>query len=99
MRRRRAELIEFTAKRRLPAMYAQIVFVEAGGLMSYGANNLHISRRAAYYVDKILKGTNPGDLPIEQSTKFDFVINLRKAKKLGLTIPPEVLYRVDKVIK
>ncbi len=99
MRRRRAEFIEFTAKRRLPAMYAQIVFVEAGGLMSYGANNLHISRRAAYYVDKILKGANPGDLPIEQPTKFDFVINLKTAKQLGFTFPTKLLAQADKVIR
>ena len=99
MRRRLAEIIEFTAKRRLPAIYAQIVFVDAGGLMSYGANHIDISRRAATYVDKILKGAKPGDLPIEQPTKFDFVINLKTAKKLGLTFSPQFLARADKVIK
>ncbi len=99
MRRRRAELIEFTAKRRLPAMYAQMVFVDAGGLMSYGVDFEHLYGRAATYVDKILKGAKPGNLPIEQPTKFDFVINLKTAKALGLTIPPAVLLQATKVIK
>ncbi len=99
MRRRLAEIIEFTAKRRLPAIYAQIVFVDAGGLMSYGADSIAISRRDATYVDKILKGAKPGDLPIEQPKKFDFVINLKTAKKLGFTFSPQFLARADRVIK
>src|SRR5215467_340399 len=86
-------------KNRLPSMYEGSSWVEAGGLMSYSANDLEVFRRAAYYVDKILKGVKPGDLPVEQPTKFEFVINLKTAKQLGLTIPQTVLYRADKVIK
>lgn len=99
IRRHRTPIIAFTAMRRLPTMYSRSYFVEAGGLMSYGANRVHLYRRAATYVDKILKGAKPGDLPIEQPTKFDLVINLKTAKALGLTIPSSVLYRADKVIK
>jgi len=95
----RARIIEFTAKRRLPTMYAGSRIVKAGGLMSYGTDRNHIVRRAATYVAKILKGAKPGDLPIEQPTKFEFVINLKTAKALGLTIPPAVLLQATKVIK
>jgi len=95
----RARIIEFTAKSRLPTIYGLSRFVKAGGLMSYGTDRQHLYRRAATYVDKILKGAKPGDLPIEQPTKFNFVINLKTAKKLGVTIPPEVLYQATKVIK
>jgi putative ABC transport system substrate-binding protein len=95
----RARVIKFTAKKRLPTIYARDRFVDAGGLMSYGTDRQHLDRRIATYVDKILKGAKPDDLPIEQPTKFDFVINLKTAKQLGLTIPPSILYRADKVIK
>ncbi len=86
-------------KNRLPSMYEGRSWVEAGGLMSYSANDLDAYRRAANYVDKILKGVKPGDLPVEQATKFELVINLKTAKQIGLTIPPTVLYRADKVIR
>ncbi|MFQ5853167.1 MAG: ABC transporter substrate-binding protein [Candidatus Binatia bacterium] len=95
----RARIIEFTAKRRLPTIYSRSQFVDAGGLMSYGMDFQHLYRRVATYVDKILKGAKPGDLPIEQPTKFELVVNLKTAKQLGLTIPPVVLMRADKVIK
>ncbi len=97
--RHRARIIEFTAKRRLPAIYARSRFVKAGGLMSYEADRQHLHRRAATYVDKILKGAKPGDLPVERPTKFVFEINLKTAKQLGITIPPSVLYQATKVIK
>ncbi len=97
--RHRARIIEFAAKRRLITMYIRSRYVDAGGLMSYGANLPHAFRQAATYVDKILKGTKPADLPVERPTKFDLVINLKRAKQLGITIPPELLYRADKVIK
>jgi putative ABC transport system substrate-binding protein len=92
-------LLELAAKHRLPAIYVFREAVEAGGLMCYGANVPDLFRRAAGYVDKILKGAKPGDLPVEQPTKFDFVINLKTAKALGLTIPPSLLRRADEVIQ
>ena len=94
------ELIaEFAAKYRLPAMYSFSEYVDAGGLMSYGTSFAHLFHRAATYVDKILKGAKPADLPVEQPTKFEFIINLKAAKQIGLTIPPSVLARADKVIR
>ena len=99
IRRHRARIIEFTAKRRLPTMYALSLFVGTGGLMSYGVNFTDLFRRAATYVDKILKGAKPADLPIEQPRKFELVINLKTVKALGLTIPPAVLLQATKVIK
>ena len=92
-------IVALAARHRLPAVYPFRVFVAGGGLMSYGANQADLYRRAAVYVDKILKGTKPADLPVEQPTKFEFVINLKTAKALGLTIQQSVLYRADKVIK
>jgi putative ABC transport system substrate-binding protein len=86
-------------KNRLPAMYTQRLNVETGGLMSYGPGRTEPYTRAASMVDKILKGAKPADLPVEQPTKFDLVINLKTAKQLGLTIPPNVLARADQVIK
>ena len=92
-------IVEFAERQRLPAMYPYDVYVKSGGLMSYGTSFSQIYRRAATYVDKILKGTKPGDLPIEQATKFDLIINLKTAKALGLTIPPSLLGRADEVIQ
>ena len=91
--------IGFALRSRLPSMYINRNFVEAGGLMSYGADEADIYRRVAYYVDRILKGAKPADLPVEQPTKFELVINLKTAKQIGLTIPPEVLARTNKLIK
>ena len=91
--------MKLAAKSRLPAIYGFREFVDAGGLMSYAANLSDIYRRAATYVDKILKGTKPADLPVEQPTKFEFIISLKAAKHIGLTIPPNVLVRADKVMK
>jgi putative ABC transport system substrate-binding protein len=95
----RAQIADLAQKNRLPAAYPRQEFVEDGGLMSYGANISDLDRRAATYVDKILKGANPADLPVEQPTKFEFIINLKAAKQIGLTIPPNVLARADRVIK
>ena len=87
------------AKNRLPAIYAQKEFVDEGGLMSYGADYTDLYRKSAYYVDKILKGTKPADLPVQQATKFEFVVNLKAAKQIGLTLSPEFLARANQVIK
>ena len=95
----RARILDLAAKHQLPAASQYREFVEAGGLLSYGPNLPEHFRRAATYVDKILKGTKPADLPVEQPTKFEFVINLKTAKQIGLTIPTSVLYQADKIIK
>jgi putative ABC transport system substrate-binding protein len=95
----RGQIAELTVKNRLPAIYHQSLFVEAGGLMFYGVNILDLDRRAATYVDKILKGRTPADLPVEQPMRFEFVISLPAAKKIGLTIPPNVLVRATRVIR
>jgi putative ABC transport system substrate-binding protein len=95
----RSRFIEFAASNRLPAMYDRADFVNEGGLMSYGIDFRYQFSRAAYFVDKILKGAKPADLPVAQPTKFEFVINLKTAKHIGLTIPPNVLARADRVIK
>jgi putative tryptophan/tyrosine transport system substrate-binding protein len=95
----RKRIVELAAKYRLPAIYFQKEFVDEGGLMSYGVDFDDLFRRAAVYVDKILKGAKPADLPVQQATKFEFVINLKAAKQIGLTVPPEVLARANRVIK
>ena len=95
----RARLMDFAMQNRLPGVYAYRELVEAGGLMSYGPSYEDLHRRAATYVDKILKGAKPADLPIEQPTKFNLVINRRAAKALGLTIPGSILARADEVIE
>jgi putative ABC transport system substrate-binding protein len=95
----RGKIASLAGQNRLPAIYGQQEYVEDGGLMAYGPSVPDLSRRAAVYVDKILKGAKPGDLPVEQPTKFEMVINLKTAKQIGLTIPPNVLARADKVIK
>jgi putative ABC transport system substrate-binding protein len=96
---KRRLIVDLAAKHRLPAIYPFREFVEAGCLMSYGPSGADLYRRAATYVDKILKGTKPADLPVEQPTKFDLVINLNTAKQIGVTIPPNLLARADSVIK
>jgi putative ABC transport system substrate-binding protein len=95
----RTQVAELAVKSRLPAIYGRLEYVEDGGLMTYSVNFADLARRAATYVDKILKGTKPADLPVEQPTKFEFIINLKAAKEIGLTIPPNVLARADKVIR
>ena len=92
-------IADLAVKSRLPAIYYRPDFVEDGGLLSYAPSLTDLSRRAATYVDKILKGAKPADLPVEQPIKFEFIINLKAAKQIGLTIPPNVLARADKVIK
>jgi putative ABC transport system substrate-binding protein len=99
MRPNRKRIVGFALKNRLPSVYNSKEFVEAGGLMSYSADLGDSYNRVAYYVDRILKGTKPADLPVEQPTKFEFVVNLKTAKQIGLTIPPEVLARATKLIK
>jgi putative ABC transport system substrate-binding protein len=95
----RTDILELAVKNRLPVIYHWPEFVEAGGLMSYGPSLTDLHRRAATYVDKILKGRKPADLPVEQPIKFEFIINLKAAKQIGLTVPPNVLVRADKVIR
>lgn len=95
----RQRIVELAASKRLPAMYGESHFVDAGGLMSYGASVPEMLRRSAVYVDKILKGTKAAELPVEQAMKFEMMINLKAAKRIGLTIPPNVLARADRVIR
>jgi putative ABC transport system substrate-binding protein len=95
----RKRIAELAVKYRFPIIYPQKEYVDDGGLMSYGTDNTDLYRRAAVYVDKILKGAKPADLPVQQATKFEFVINLKAAKQIGLTIPNRVLERANKVIR
>jgi putative ABC transport system substrate-binding protein len=95
----RKRIVGFALKSRLPSMYSSREAVDAGGLMYYGADLADSYRRVAYFVDRILKGAKPADLPVEQPTKFELVINLKTAKHIGLTIPQSVLYRADKVVR
>jgi putative tryptophan/tyrosine transport system substrate-binding protein len=95
----RAQIADLAQKSRLPAAYPRREFVEDGGLMSYGASISDLDRRAATYVDKILKGAKPAELPVEQPTKFEFVINIATAKQIGLTIPPDLLARATRIIR
>lgn len=95
----RRQVADLAIKSRLPAIYRNLDFVEDGGLIAYGASVADLFRRAATYVDKILKGVKPADLPIEQPKKFELIINLKTAKQIGLTIPPNVLARADKVLR
>ena len=92
-------IVNFALKSRLPSVYSSREAVEAGGLMSYGADLTDSYRRVAYFVDKILKGAKPADLPVQQATKFELTINLKTAKQIGLTMPQSILYRADRVIK
>jgi putative ABC transport system substrate-binding protein len=95
----RKRIVQLAENYRLPAIYWQKEFVDEGGLMSYGADFDDLFRKSAQYVDKILKGAKPGELPVQQATKVEFVINLKAAKQIGLTVPPELLARANKVIK
>jgi putative tryptophan/tyrosine transport system substrate-binding protein len=95
----RARIVDLAAKNRLPGIYPSTTFVEDGGLMSYAPDSVDNWRRAAIYVDKILKGAKPADLPVEQPKKFEFVINLKAAKQIGVTIPPNVLARATRIIR
>ena len=95
----RTRILELATKSRLPSMYSIPEFVDEGGLMSYAPDYPDLSRRAATFVDKVLKGRKPADLPVEQPMKFEFVVNLKTAKKFGLTIPPNLLVRADRVIR
>ena len=95
----REKIVQFTVQQKLPAIFEYKAFADLGGLMSYGASMAEQWRRAAYYADKILKGAKPADLPVEQPTKFEFIINLKTAKQIGLVIPPNVLARADRVIR
>ena len=95
----RKRIVEIAVKNRLPGAYHESQFVDDGGLLSYGPNLAGMFRRAAYFVDRILKGAKPADLPVEQPTKFELVINLKTAKQIGRTIPPNVLARADRVIR
>ena len=95
----RTRIVEYMVKNRLPAIYSTQTFLEFGGLMSYGVNVNDLDRRAATYVDKILKGAKPAELPVEQPTKFELVINLKTAKQIGVTFPPNMLARANRVIK
>jgi len=99
MSTQRKQVIDLTGKYRLPAIYPQTEYMDAGGLMYYGTNTPDLFRRAATYVDKILKGRTPSDLPVEQPKKFEFIVNLKAAKQIGLTVPPNVLVRADRVIR
>jgi putative tryptophan/tyrosine transport system substrate-binding protein len=99
LNRQQKQIAELAIKNRLPSMFESTDYVEAGGLVSYAARFNEVFHRAAWYMDKVLKGTKPAELPIEQPTKFELVINLQTAKQIGLTIPPNVLARADRVIK
>jgi len=95
----RKRIVELAGKHRLPAIYFEKEFVDEGGLMSYGADYDDLFRRSAHYIDKILKGTKPAELPVQQATKFEFVINLKASKRIGLTLSPEFLARANQIIK